>query len=186
MKINKNSWMVWLIQSVFGITIYEAFDKPGRGYKGKIPHDFCGFSKMFMLALVLAPFCWLSMIIHLIVGREDPGSSVPSWFTPIINLISIGVYHGLFKIEQVTVSSVLIGIFIGSIVFCLFIISFFYLIAGIIDIFDFIVNKLKKYIKNKRTTNQVDLKIEKEPKQNMIITYIKSVKEKYCPKIEFI
>ncbi len=191
MKINRNSWMVWIIQSIFNISIFDSFDRNEPSYKtkGKISADLCGFSKKLMLALILAPFCWLSIIIQLIFNRKDPGDSMPSWFTPIINLISLGLYHGLYKIEHVTISSALIGIFIGSIVLVLSFITIAYAIAGIVYCFNFVEDKIKKYIRNRRLNKNkvfIDPLFKKERKPNIITTYIKSVKEKYCPKIEFI
>jgi hypothetical protein len=179
-KVNAKGLSVWLWLSTNGKS------------KNQLPYNFCDFFWASVLCYPIAIFAWPGHLINLLTKDT---SKTKAWPWMFHTLIAIAVYNGFFVAEHHPFVASLMGYVWGLIIllgFCVGILILVLITAGMIEIRDYIAEK-KRDKRIARRQAEWDLKMEgkwvepirKERKPSGFITWWKSFKGKYCPKIEY-
>lgn len=161
--------MLWLIESAFGD-------------ENELPADLCAFMKKFLGALATVPLAWPTHLVNLFKKRAD---FIPWKVGAVVIFIGIVMGIGFYRIasgeEQVAITWEMLGyLYLLSpvIIVCALLVA-----AGVSLIVDGI-NYLAPKVRFKRK-----IKIPKpikEPRVSILGVYLKSVKEKYCVRINYV
>ncbi len=188
MKIKKNNIFLWLVRSTFGIS-----------HDCKCPESFCAFFVMLIASIVVAPLLILSHLCNFVFGKFNKDYHFQcNWFVGLCLLLmswiignelilkfdlikrSIG-WHRIIYFSEAT------GL--GFFIFTAIGVSVVFTGVGLAKWFSRLSDK--EHRRNMETLDRAlrrpyKQKEIKEKKRWFITVFIKSNKEKYCPRIEYV
>jgi len=195
MKVQKNSWMIWLMQVQFQIPTRRLFDdksdyNPMWDIPGKIPKSLCGFFRALVAAILIIPFNIPGIIIAYFVKDKNNGGPQLGISNPILmflfQVLSIIIGSAILYAgneDSMSALEFIYSFFVGIIAVAISSVIFVSLVGGFIWIKEQIESKINEYKwkKNKAKEN----KPKKEKKPNVFFEFIKAKKRKVCPIIDF-
>lgn len=161
MKLNLNSWYVWIYRSSYDLTVYD------------LPNNLCPFFWKLVLAIIMLPLSWIGHLFN--IGRVQTKALVVGSAISVLIMISGMVAACQDNVKHITLKIALKYYAIGS----------FYLVLvavalGIVILVLCGIGHICEYIKDKWQDRSY-----KESKPSIITTFIKAKYNKYCPKIEW-
>lgn len=169
-QANRNSWHLAVYSILWGF--YSQ-----RKHNVNLPKNICSYFWTYVLGILLLPINIWGIIVHLF--REDDNDksefiqhSFMVWFIMML-LFALGM--GTFKVSDIEVKNwmLLIAILIGAIE----ILSVFGAAYGIIKLWEWNKTRIER---NEDIRRELGIHKIKKPKQFMLLTMIKSFKEKNC------
>jgi hypothetical protein len=187
MQLRLNSWKVKLVRSTFGIDYYE------------LPKSLCSFFWLFVLSVVLLPFVLYGHLLNVkfLFGKNhNPLSNAVA--CGMMTFFGIGVLgHEMTSAGFLKFSHIIDFSYFDSWSKSLSLIPalYYYSLIGLIIIvpIGYLLYLLIVYLSDKYDQRQDRIKndikkrkIFKENKNSLTIEYIKAIKNKVCPLINYI
>ena len=172
MKIKTNDWKLTMIITTFSV---------------QRPKSLCSFSQLFVLALLMSPLIYPAYIYRAFV-KGTHKDEVGGFVGFLVFIFGWGMSMYFFdKLKFLGITppgEQMLLSYAGSLVGVLIIYIGLAVLIGIIFGCAWCHESVSLYIDKRRYKRSYLQKQDKKP--NVLIEYIKAVKQKYCPKIEYV
>lgn len=176
MNIKKNSWMLWLIRSTYGIEKWDTW---------KYPKSLCTFFWEFVVSLILLPVAYLTHVYNLII-EDTEFSFAPSLLLTVFGyVLSYRIVEDAFNINIVSqygfAGSWFIFATTGAIAIVILMILIVLSWLGIKKLCGLLVDLYRLIFPAHEFASR-----PKEKNPSIVWEFIKAKKRKICPLIDYV